>query len=160
MPIANCKKCNKLYAHTGRDLCLQCLEADEAQFRMLYQTLQNTCKSGGIEITRLAEETGVSEDDIEAMYMTGRFSTAGIYLKFRCQSCDIMLNDINRKGRFCVNCSEKTATEARVEVKPLNELRKQEEKERRQQELKGLLKDRHAPSTRHSRNFGFKTNSK
>ena len=109
MALANCKKCSKIYEKRLSDLCPVCLEVDEENFRNLYRRLQKSASQGGIPITELANEVGVSVEEIEQIYLDGRFGTAGAMLKVPCINCSIMVGATQRKGRFCNACSEKTA---------------------------------------------------
>ena len=65
-----------------------------------------------------------------------------------------MMTDLQRKGRYCVNCSEKTAAEAGVQVRSSNELDRQDAKEREQLQRMEMLK-KTKPTTPDNRRFGM-----
>ena len=140
MALANCKKCSKIYEKRLSDLCPVCLEVDEENFRNLYRRLQKSASQGGIPITELANEVGVSVEEIEQIYLDGRFGTAGAMLKVPCINCSIMVGATQRKGRFCNACSEKTAQKAGVEIKSKQALEKEKQEELLREQQAGLLR--------------------
>ena len=140
MPVINCKKCSKIFEKRLSDLCADCLKIDDENFRTLYRLLQKSATMGGVAISDLSDEVGIPVEEIEQMFLEGRFSTAGAMLKFPCQTCGVLVGSWQRKGRFCISCSEKTAQQAGVEVKSKTALLKQAEEEHQQQQQAALLR--------------------
>lgn len=138
--VLNCKKCNKIFQRRLGDVCPHCIKQEEEHFTVLYRTLQKTAAQGGISLEALAKQVGIPAETIEKMYLEGRLSTAGVYLKLPCQQCGTLTQESGRKGRYCLRCSESTATQAGVEVKSIQEIRKEEDLQKRQQEQMELLK--------------------
>lgn len=129
MALVNCKKCSKVFQKVLSDHCSDCLIKEEDQFRNLYRLLQNSATHGGISIEELATQSNVSVSEIEQLFQAGKFGTAGACLKYECQTCHIMMGALQRRGRFCINCSEKTAAEAGVQVQSQQNIQKQRESE-------------------------------
>lgn len=152
--ISNCKKCGKIFQRRASEVsCHDCIKQEEEQFTALYRTLQKSASQGGIAIEELAAEVGVSVEDIEKFYWEGRLSTAGIFLKMTCQACGVMTREVERRGRYCIKCSEMAANKAGVEIKTVQELDKAEaEMQRRQQQLAMLKKNQ--PTDKTTRRFG------
>jgi len=151
--VSNCRKCKKLFQRVASDLCQSCIALEEEQFTILYRALQKSGQQGGIAIDELAEQVGVPVEDIERFYLEGRLSTAGTNLKMPCQACGMMMRDIDRKGRYCVKCSEMTANRAGVEVKTMQQIQKADEEEHRRQQQMSLLKKSSLPGAE-ARKFG------
>lgn len=151
--VVNCRKCKKIFQKRLADICPECVRVEEEQFTVLYRTLQKSASQGGILIDDLAADVGMSVEDIERFYLEGRLSTAGIYLKMQCQACGMVMRDLDRRGRYCVKCSETTANQAGVEVKSIQELEKQEKQAQEQAQRMGLLK-RSQAAERATRKFG------
>jgi hypothetical protein len=151
--VANCSKCNKIFQKILSDLCPTCIQLEEEQFTLLYRALQKSAAHGGIAIETLSADLGIPVEDIERFYLEGRLSTAGIFLKFSCQGCGLVVGDMARKGRYCLKCSEMTATKAGVEVKSRQELEKEDAKEAARQKQLALLK-KNQPTDNNTQRFG------
>ncbi|HEY9745212.1 MAG TPA: hypothetical protein V6C99_03225 [Oculatellaceae cyanobacterium] len=138
--LCNCKRCGKIFQRRALDICTDCVKQEEEQFTLLYRTLQSSAANDGIAIEELSAEVGIPVEQIERFYWEGRLSTAGIFLKMPCQACGVMTKEVDRKGRYCLKCSELAATKAGVEIKSLQELEKAEAEERRRQQQLAMLK--------------------
>ncbi|HEY9686850.1 MAG TPA: hypothetical protein V6C52_07755 [Coleofasciculaceae cyanobacterium] len=136
------------------EICPPCVQLEDEHFKVLYRALQKSSAHGGIVISELASETAISSEDIERYYLEGRLSTAGTNLKMPCQACGVIMGDIERKGRFCVKCSETTANKARVEVKSIQELEKADAQDRLRQQQLALLKNNQSAG-QSARKFGL-----
>jgi hypothetical protein len=130
--VVNCKKCNKIFQQRLHPICPECIRLADEQFTLLYRRLQHSAAEGGIAIDDLAKELSISQEEIEKYYLEGRFSLAGMYLQIPCQACGVLCSERERKGRFCLSCSEETANQAGVEVKTFQELKQEEEEATRQ----------------------------
>ena len=154
--VINCKKCNKVFQRRLADHCPDCVKQEEEQFAILYRALQKSASQGGMEVSVLAEQVGISAEKIEKMYLEGRLSTAGNYLKLPCQACSTLTREIERKGRYCIACSEQTANRAGVEVKSIQAIRQAEEDEKTRQERMEIIKKAPTgPVKDEPRHFGF-----
>lgn len=154
MSIGNCKQCNKIFKKRLSDLCVDCLQKSEDDFHLVYRILQKSGSVGGIAIEELAHESNISVDTIEEYYMEGRLGTASNYLKFQCQACDVLVGALQRKGRFCNACSEKTAVQAGVQIKSKQDIDKKDQAvmlKLEQQEFLNNLKADRASGNMHSR---------
>lgn len=152
--ISNCKKCGKVFQRKANEVsCYECVKQEEEQFTLLYRTLQKSASQGGIAIEELSAEVGVSVEEIERFYWEGRLSTAGIFLKMTCQACGVMTKEADRRGRYCLKCSEMAANKAGVEIKTVQELDKAEAEEQRRQKQLSMLK-KNQPADKNARRFG------
>lgn len=140
LSVSNCKCCGKVFQKRLSDLCPACIEAEDQKVRKLYRAIQGSASRGGIPIEELAHQVGMTADEIEAYYLEGRLGTASTLLKFSCQGCGVMIGELQRKGRFCISCSEKTASQAGVSVRSKQELEKREREEQKKMEQLALLK--------------------
>jgi hypothetical protein len=153
--VINCKRCNKIFQKVANyDNCPACIRLEEEQVTQLYRRLQKSSSQGGITIEELSAEMDISVEEIERYYLEGKLTTGGMFLKTTCQGCNATIREIQRKGRFCVTCSEDTANKAGVEVKYMQTIQKEEEAERRRQEQMLLLK-KNQPTKDQPRKFGF-----
>ncbi len=152
--VVNCKKCNKIFQQRLHPICPDCVRLEEEKFTRLYRLLQESAPQGGIAIQVLSNTVGVPVDAIEKMYMEGRLSTAGLYLKMPCQACGALCGERDRKGRFCHKCSELTANKAGVEVKSVQDIRRAEELEMKRQAQEAILK-KARPDKPDANRFGF-----
>jgi hypothetical protein len=153
--ISNCKKCGKIFQRRATEVnCYNCIKHEEEQFTRLYRTLQKSASNGGIAIEELSAEVEVPVEEIERFYWEGRLSTAGVFLKMTCQACGVMTNEAERRGRYCLKCSEMAATKAGVEIKSVQELDKAEAEAQHRQKQLALLK-KNQPSDKTTRRFGL-----
>jgi hypothetical protein len=136
--VINCKKCNRVIRRCTSELCPECWEVDQKGFQMVYRTLQESNRGSGIAIDELARQSGL----------------AGPMLRFQCQGCNTMMSDLERRGRYCLSCSEKTATKAGVEVKPRHLLERQEDQAKLKNSLKEALKPKEDKNAG-NRRYGF-----
>lgn len=161
--IFNCKRCGKVFQKRLSEMCPDCITLEEEQFKQLYRTLQKSATQGGIAIEELSAQVGVPVEEIERFYWEGRLSTAATYLKTQCHACGVTVRELERKGRYCLKCSEQTANKAGVEIKSIRDLEKAEEEARKQEQMQALLKKQQASaSTRYNapgfeRKFGSAT---
>lgn len=139
--VMNCKKCNRIFQQRLQPICPECIRLEEEQLTTLYRLLQSSASTGGLDINTLAIKIGMTEENIEKLYMEGRLGTAGLYLKMPCQACGSMCGEAQRRGRFCYSCSELTASRAGVEVKSIRDLQRENAEEQRRQQQETLLKE-------------------
>jgi hypothetical protein len=161
-PVVNCKRCNKIFQKMATsDNCPACIRLEEEQVTQLYRRLQKSANDGGITLEALSAELDIPAEEIERYYLEGKLTTGVMFLKTTCQGCNATIREIQRKGRFCVNCSEDVANKAGVEVKYLQSIQKEEEAERRRQEQMSLLRKSQSVKVREQpRKFGFSRSGK
>lgn len=159
--VANCKRCNRIFQRRLGELCADCLKQLDEHCDRVCRALQKSAEHGGIALADLSVQVDVPAEEIEKLYMEGRLSNLGFYLKKPCHACGVLTGETERKGRYCLKCSELTAGKAGVEVKPIHELREKEEKRKRpnREEVvavaaKSLL-PAHGPEESSLRKFGF-----
>ncbi|WP_373533135.1 hypothetical protein [Vampirovibrio sp.] len=153
--VLNCKRCNSIFQKVTTSVnCSACVRLEEEQVTQLYRRLQKSANDGGISLQELSAELDIPAEEIERYYLDGKLTTGVMFLKTPCQGCGETIREIQRKGRFCVTCSEDTANKAGVEVKYLQSIQKEEEAERRRQEQINLLR-KSQPVKEQPRKFGF-----
>ncbi len=155
--LANCKRCHGLFHKHVSEVCPDCFDQENREFQKLFRRLQASRDEGGILIDDLAQEVGIPVAAIEAYYHDSRLGTAGIFLKFKCRECGAIVDEKGRKGRFCINCSEKVSTIAGVEVKSRQSIQREDEKMQEASRNMDLLNQpaRQAPQTRRTGKAGF-----
>jgi hypothetical protein len=127
MTVSNCNLCHKVFAKGFSELCPECFQTSHQKFTKLYRVLQDSAAFGGISIKELSKQVGYSESEIENFYKSGRLGTAATFLKVQCANCKKLTNYGQRRGHFCLVCSEKMARQAGVEIKSRKKVLKEEE---------------------------------
>jgi len=151
--VSNCSRCNKIFQKIFQPLCPACCKIEDEKFSVLYRTLQKSGTDGGMPIDALSLATDVPVEDIDRYFQEGKLGTAETYLLIHCQVCNALCSANQRLGRFCVTCSEATATKAGVEVQDLRELTKRHAEEERLARHTAFLQENHAKRTNYGK-FG------
>jgi ribosomal protein S27E len=162
--VVNCKRCNRVFQRRLAETCADCIKEVDGMCARVYQALHKSASQGGISVQDLARQLKIPAEEIEALYMDARLGTAGTFLKTECQGCGLMIFENDRKGRYCLACSELTAIQAGVEVKSLQHIRAEEETRKALQEQAAQLvkaplpvtaRPSHLPESVAPRRYGF-----
>ncbi len=157
--IANCKRCNKLFKKTISDSCPPCAETENQQYQQMFRMLQNSKSQGGILIDDLSAKVGMPIEIIEEYYFEAKLGTAGLFLKFKCRSCSEVIGEENRKGRYCLSCSNELSDKAGVQVRSRQSIEKAEAEAKEIIQLPSdKQKQEQAARPRPSRRAGFTRN--
>ncbi len=124
--IVNCKRCNKIFKKMVSEICPTCVEKENEQFQKMFRLLQSSQPHGGILIEDLSEQVGIPIEVIEEYYFEAKLGTAGLFLKFKCRACSEVLDENNRKGRYCIPCSNAVSNKAGVKVRSLQDIEREE----------------------------------
>ena len=111
--IRNCKNCGRIFNYLGKPICPDCVKADEDDFKRVKEYLY---KYPGTSMTKVAEELGVTMQQIKRYLREGRLEIVGDdpNIILSCEHCGKSI----KTGRFCDLCVggltsdlEKTAAE-------------------------------------------------
>ncbi len=101
--LQNCPKCGKLFVKGVRDICPDCYEQVEEEYRAVAQYLRKK-ENRRANIYEVSEATGVSIRQIRLFIQQGRLSLADLpEMGYPCQSCSRII----REGNLCKACSKK-----------------------------------------------------
>jgi flagellar operon protein (TIGR03826 family) len=95
MSLINCPECGKLFEKKARNLCPDCIEKEEQDFKLIKDYLY---KNPGEGIIAVSEQTGVSDKKIIAFLKEGRLFVDASYLN--CEHCGKPISS----GRYCNKC--------------------------------------------------------
>ncbi len=112
MDLRNCKKCGRVFAYNGSEICSRCLGDDEGDFKKVKEYLYD---NPGATIVEVSEETGVSEKKILRYLRESRIEIREAdNLLLDCQRCGKPI----QSGRFCDKCVVEMKKEFTAAVKP------------------------------------------
>ncbi|GAX88892.1 TIGR03826 family flagellar region protein [Effusibacillus lacus] len=105
MALTNCKQCGRLFNRYMKDICPDCVKADENDFYKVSGFLR---ENRGASPQEVNEATGVSLDKIYRYIREGRLiATHFPNMTYPCERCGIPIG----MGRFCRNCTEELKAE-------------------------------------------------
>lgn len=98
--IRNCRRCGKVFASTGSDLCPACRREEERQFAEVKDFLASTPDA---DLDDVARGTGVPAEAVLRFLREGRLvhSKAGLV----CERCGRAISS----GRYCSRCADELA---------------------------------------------------
>lgn len=127
MDLRNCRRCGRVYAYDGFDLCRACRRIDEKDFEKVREYLD---ENPGADINEISEETKVSSKKIIKFLKEGRLEIKDENnLLLYCEKCGKPI----KSGRFCKKCTSKLEMELKRsigQVKSLDDIPKDSIKER------------------------------
>jgi len=98
MDIKNCKKCGKVFAYNGHNVCPQCRKEEEEEFKNVKEFIYD---NPGATVQMVSEETGVDVKKILRYLKEGKLEIKGdSNLILECERCGVSVNT----GRFCNKC--------------------------------------------------------
>lgn len=103
MPIANCKRCGRMYNRVGRDICLNCVREED----MMLTEIRNFLRKNKLaNIAEVAEGTHVEYEIIVDMIRDGRLILRNHpNMSYACERC----GKPTQSGRFCGSCTQELA---------------------------------------------------
>lgn len=105
VPIANCKRCGRIFNKVRRDLCPACVEEEEAAFLRVRDYLR---QNKNATIGDVVENTGVPSEKIVQMIQDGRLLLRdNPNLVYPCERC----GEMTQTGRLCARCTQEMAKE-------------------------------------------------
>ncbi|WP_083430659.1 TIGR03826 family flagellar region protein [Alicyclobacillus macrosporangiidus] len=124
VPIANCKRCGRLFNRVRRDICPACVAEEDKAFETVRQYLREHRDATMAEVS---EETGVGVDLIIAMIQDGRLMLRdNPNLHYPCERC----GQPTRAGRYCPRCTKELSASLSAAARDLR--KKAQEMERGQ----------------------------
>ncbi|MCL6547324.1 MAG: hypothetical protein K6T30_00270 [Alicyclobacillus sp.] len=100
MPIANCKRCGRIYNRVRRDICPACIEEEDRAFTLVRGYLNEHRNASMAELT---EATGVDPALVIALIQSGRLILRdNPNLSYACERC----GQPTQTGRFCKSCAK------------------------------------------------------
>lgn len=128
MNLRNCPQCGKVFTFVRTNLCPECQDADEENFKVVRKYI---AEHPGVGITEVSENTGIAEEKILRYMKEGRFSTDKmLHSSLQCELCGASINT----GRYCLSCQKKLTSGLKKVIqeensKVLNEIKKKKEDE-------------------------------
>jgi len=127
MNLRNCRRCGKVYAYDGFDLCHDCRMIDEKDFEKVRAYLD---ENPSADINEISEKTEISTKKIIKFLREGRLElkdeSNSLLL---CERCGKPI----RKGRFCEKCTAQLERELKRAIgqeRSLEDLPKDSARER------------------------------
>ena len=111
MDIRNCKKCGKIYAYDGFDLCLACRKEEEEEFKRVRKYIYDNPNAS---IQTVSEETNVSVKKILRFLKEGKLEIKDENSNFilNCERCGVPI----KTGRFCEKCKAELERELKSSI--------------------------------------------
>ncbi len=104
VPIANCKRCNRIFNKGRRDICPQCVVEEDAAFRTVKAYLKDHRDATLGEVTT---NTGVDVELLVDMIRNGRLLLRdNPNLTYPCERC----GQPTHAGRYCPSCAAELAS--------------------------------------------------
>lgn len=99
MPIANCKRCGRIYNRLGREICAECVQQEDELIKEIRQFLRQHKHANIYEV---AEQTKVDYAVIVEFIRDGRVILRdNPNMGYPCERC----GKKTMSGRFCADCS-------------------------------------------------------
>lgn len=104
MPIAYCKRCQRIFNKVRRDICADCAAEQERVFQLVRVYLKDHRDASLLEVS---EATEVDPEDIIELIREGLLIVRdNPNLNYACERC----GQPTRAGRYCVSCAEELST--------------------------------------------------
>jgi len=99
LPIAYCKRCQRIFNKLRRDICFACVEEQERAFQVVRGYLKDHKDASLMEVS---EETEVDPEDIIELIREGLLMVRdNPNLSYACERC----GQPTQAGRYCASCS-------------------------------------------------------
>ncbi|GMA64512.1 hypothetical protein NZD89_04125 [Alicyclobacillus fastidiosus] len=119
MPIANCKRCGRMYNRVGREICPECIREED---RILNDIRNFLRKNKLANISELSDGTGVEYGIIVDMIRDGRLMLRdNPNLTYPCERC----GEQTQSGRLCARCTQELARNLSAASAELRDKQKQ-----------------------------------
>ena len=113
MDVRNCKKCGKVFAYNGHNLCPQCKKNEEEEFKIVKEYIY---ENPGADIQLVSQETGVEVKKILRYLREGKLEIreGNGNLILDCERCGTSI----KTGRFCERCTAEVHRELKSSISP------------------------------------------
>ncbi|MFC4387018.1 TIGR03826 family flagellar region protein [Gracilibacillus marinus] len=99
--IANCIRCDKLFARVSRPICHDCIKEEEKKYDIVYRFLR-VRENRQATIPEIVEATGVEYELILQFVRENRLRPAQFpNLSYPCERCGAPIG----RGKLCENCT-------------------------------------------------------
>ena len=125
MPVANCKRCGRIFNKVRRDICMQCIAEENKAFEVVRAYLKDHKDA---TMGDVVEATGVELELIVSMIQDGRLilrDNPNIY--YDCERC----GGPTQSGRLCAKCTKELAEEMTGAANALRQRMMAQQKDRR-----------------------------
>ncbi|PKM77587.1 MAG: MerR family transcriptional regulator [Firmicutes bacterium HGW-Firmicutes-15] len=95
--LRNCPECGRVFGYMGRNLCPDCLDKEEKDFKEVRKYVRDHPGAGVFEV---AEGTGIEEETIMQFLRDGRLQSRGFQGTLECERCGNKISG----GRYCEFC--------------------------------------------------------
>lgn len=100
MPIANCKRCGRIFNQVRRNICPACIAEEDKAFETVRAYLRKNRDATMLQVT---EDTGVPSEFIIDMIRDGRLILRdNPNLNYPCERC----GNPTQAGRYCASCTK------------------------------------------------------
>lgn len=114
--LANCERCDAVFAKTHRELCPACYKMEEQDFKIVYSFLTKK-ENREATLQEIVEATNVAEEVIIRFIKQKRLRTSQFpKLAYPCERCQTSIVS----GKLCAKCS----TELMEDLKHYEEIEK------------------------------------
>lgn len=121
MPIANCKRCGRIFNRIRRDICTNCIHEEDEIIAAIRGYLK---QHRDATITNVMESTGIEYATIVQMIQEGRLLLRdNPNMTYPCERC----GNPTSSGRFCADCARKLAQGLEGATEAMREKNKQTE---------------------------------
>ena len=103
--IVACKHCKRLFQTYCGETCPGCLCEEEATLSKMFKVLSRNRFADGLDVDKLATALDLTVEEIEWYYRRGLLGEAANYLNVRCERCETTVSCQERRGRYCLKCS-------------------------------------------------------
>ncbi|CAM3951995.1 TIGR03826 family flagellar region protein [Alicyclobacillus pomorum] len=116
MPIANCKRCGRIFSQVRRNICPACIAEEDQACETVRAYLR---KNRDATMTQVTEDTGVATEFIIDLIRDGRLILRNNpNLNYPCERC----GNPTQAGRYCASCTKElsaslAAASAKLRIK-------------------------------------------
>lgn len=111
MVVSNCTRCRRVFRQTYTPMCPDCYHEYVLNFSHVYRYVQDNPAQ---TLEQIALHCKISLRELRQLFFHGALGTATEHVVCHCLRCQVPMAPIQRRGRFCVSCTEKLETEGRI----------------------------------------------
>lgn len=103
MPIANCKRCGRIYNRVRRDICPNCIEEEDQLYLKVREFLRENRDASLEEVVKATE---IPMQTLIQMIQDGRIMLRdNPNMAYPCERC----GSLTQSGRYCMKCTKEIA---------------------------------------------------
>lgn len=121
VPIANCKRCGRIFNRVRRDICMNCIQEEDKLIGVIRGYLK---QHRDATIVNVMEDTGIEYATIVQMIREGRLLLRdNPNMTYPCERCE----NPTSSGRLCAKCAHELAQGLEGATEAIKEKSKQTE---------------------------------